>query len=274
MRIGGGCRTIYRIAPSVGTHIHGTHAIGHTTINRLQITVVKGILPHHGDQCINGFLIGYLAVLLQAVGCILIILTAQSHHRVGNTALKPVIFILTTNLEGVKLGQAALLQTIGLFPQTCSLFMVKWAHVCLGHRGDCTQYALLPTPRTSSITRNQSLIVAPHHQMIAQGCFAGSLWTIIIIQAKKFLVGIGQQTTEYLGSCEVRIKLRGLLCHAQCIVVAAHLHALATTLTKVTDENRKDASIPWVLLLNTSINSRNVVICQWKLVYNVEKLFS
>ena len=110
--------------------------------------------------------------------------------------------------------------------------------------------------------------------MISQGSFTRGFRTFILIKAKKLLIGIWQKATEHLSRGQVRIQLRRLGNHAQSIVFPTHLHALAASLAKVADKNRKDTSITGILLLYTPVDSSNIVICQRELIYDLKEFIT
>ena len=111
MRIRGRRGAIHCIAAGVGTHVHGTHPVGHAAVNGLQIPVVKCVLPQHDHQRIDDFLIRNLTMLIQTVGGVLIILATQSHHHMRNTAFKPIVLLFIACLECLEPSNSRLFQT-------------------------------------------------------------------------------------------------------------------------------------------------------------------
>ena len=257
---------VHRVTTGVRAHVHGAHAVSHATIHGLQIAVVEGILTHHRHECIHDFLIGNLAMLREAMIGIGIILAAQAHNHVGNGAGKPFVLVLTPRLQNPEFGHSVGFQLGGFLTQTRGFLVIHRPHVCLGDRGDRTQHALLSAAGTSAIAGNERLVIAPHHEVVSQGRFAGGLGAVIIVQAEEFLVCVRQQPAEHLCGGELGVEIGSLRGHAQRIMITAHLYAFAAAFAEIAHEDGEQSAVARVLLLHAAPNSGDVVVRQRQLI--------
>ena len=98
--------------------------------------------------------------------------------------------------------------------------------------------------------------------MIAQSGFTRGLGAVIIVQAEEFLVGVRQQPAEHLRGGKLGVKVGRLRSHAQCVMIAANLHAFATAFAEIAHEDGEQAAVAGVLLLYAAPNGGNIVVRQ------------
>ena len=169
------------VATGVRAHVHHAHAVGVPSVNRLHVAMIERILPHHGAKGINDFRVGNLPVRLEPRGRVRVIFAAQAHHRVRDTALKPVVLVLATRLERLEVGDAIGFQPGGFLAQPRGFLVINRPHVSLGDRGRGAEHALFAATGAGAIAADERLVVAPHHEVIAQRRLARGLWRVVII---------------------------------------------------------------------------------------------
>ena len=94
MRIGRRRRAVNRVAAGVRAHVHDAHAVGVAAVDGLHVAMIKRVLPHHGAEGVDDFLVGNGAVRVEPGGGVRVILAAKPHHHVGHAALEPVVLVL------------------------------------------------------------------------------------------------------------------------------------------------------------------------------------
>src|SRR5260221_12509443 len=121
---------------------------------------------------------------LDALGSVFLILAAEAKNDVGDRLAEDIVFLGAPGLEGIQSGQAILLQARRLFSQTVSFGVVERAHVGFGDARRRAQDALFPAPSATAVSAEERLVVAPHHEMIAQRRLAGALRFVVVVKAE------------------------------------------------------------------------------------------
>ena len=272
MRVGRWGGAVHGVAAGVRAHVHDAHAIRVATVDRLQVAVVEGVLPHHGAQGVDDFLVGDLAALGQALGCVVVVLAAQPHDGVGDGPGEPLVFLLAAGLERLEPGHAVVFQLGGRLTQACGFLVEDRPHVGLGDGGAGAEHALFAAASTGPVAADECLVVAPHHEVVAQGGLAGVLRRVVVVQAKEFLARVRQQPAEDLRGGQFGVEFRRFAGHAQRVVVAADLHAFAAALAEVADEYGEDTAVAGFLFLNTAKDRGDVIVREGQLVNDVGEL--
>ena len=241
MRIGRRSGAIDSVAAGAGAHEHDAHAVGAPAVNGLQIAVIERVLPHHGDNAADNLLVGdgavFGLVIGDAFGGVVVVFAAQTHDDVGDGLAEQLVFGLVALFQRLELRQAFAFQPRGLGAQAVGLLVIQRAHVSLGDGGCCAQHAFLAAPGARAVAGDERFVIAPDHEMIAERSFTRVRGVVVIVKAKIFLRRVGQQPRENLRGGQVGVQILRLARHAERVMVAANLHAFATTLAKVGDEN-------------------------------------
>ena len=61
-------------------------------------------------------------------------------------------------------------------------------------------------------------------------------------------------------------------CHAQRVVIAAHLHALTATFAEIGNKNGEQTTMARILLLHGTEDRRHVAVCKRQLIDDAAKL--
>jgi len=172
MRVIGRRRSIDRVAAGVGSHGHDTHAIGQAAVDGLQALVVESLGEQHGGDSLDELCVADGTMLLLICGDarlgVGVIFAAQAHYQVRQNLAQLLIFGEAARLEHRQLGDAGLLQFAGLGHEAVGLGVIHGPHVGLGDGRDRPQHALLAAARAGAVAGYKRVVVAAHHEHVAQ----------------------------------------------------------------------------------------------------------
>ena len=94
--------------------------------------MVEGVLPQHGAEGVDDFLVGDFAALGQALGGVVVVLATEPHDGVGDGPCEPFVFLLVAGLERLELGHAVVFQLGGCLAEPGRLFVKDRSHVGFG----------------------------------------------------------------------------------------------------------------------------------------------
>ena len=175
-------------------------------------------------------------------------------------------------LEGCEAGDAGLFQLAGLGHKAIRLGVVDGAHVSLGDRGDGAQYALFAAAGAGAVAGHQRVVVAAHHQHVAQRRGLGVGRVGGVEQAEVLLRGVGQQVKEGGAGFVLGVDFLGFLHHAERLVIAAGRDAGGAALAEIADEDGEDAAGAGRLALGRGEDGVDLLIGHRHLVDDVEEL--
>ena len=142
-------------------------------------------------------------------------------------------------LERASFSTPSLSSSIGLGAQPIGLRVVERTHVGLGHGGASPGGCSSRRSRRSAVARDERVVVAAHHQHVAQRRRLRVLRPRVVVEAEVFLRRVGQQVEERGAGFVLGVDLFGLLHHPQRLVLAAGGHARRAALAEVGDEDRE-----------------------------------
>ncbi len=266
VRVGRRRGAIDGVAARAGAHEHHGHAVGVTSVDGLQVLVIVGVLAQDRDETVHDLLIGDLAIVGETLVGVGVGLAAEAHDHVGDRALVEFVLGLVASLQGGEAFEPLLLHLICLGAKAVGLVMIERAHVGLGDRGDRAQDALFAATGAGAVAGDQGLVIAAHHEVVAQRGLAGIHGRLVVVEAEVFLGRVGEQAAEDLRGGKLGIQLLGLGGHPQGVVVAADLHALAAAFAEVGDVDLEEAALAGVLLLQTAEDRGHAGVSKRQLV--------
>ena len=204
--------------------------------------MIESILQHHGGNGVDEIAVGDLAMRGDALLGVLFVLAPESHHQVSNRQTQELILLFVSGLEFGEFLQADFFEIARFAPQAIGFGMIQRPHVRFRDGCDGAQHALLAAARAGAVAGNQRVVVAPHHQQIAQGGGLGVLRVRIVVEAQIFLRSVRQEVQECGSGLMLGVDVLGLLHHAQRLVIAASGHARGASFAEVGNENGKDAA--------------------------------
>ncbi len=168
MRVVGRRRTVDGVAAGVRGHGHHGHAVCKPAIDGLEIHVIERFLQQHGSNGVDEISVRDLAVRGDARLGVLFVLAAQSHHQVGDGLAQQLVFFFVSGLEFSELLHAGLFEVARFGAEPLGFRVIERPHVRFRDGSDGPQHALLAAARARAVAGDQRIIVAPHHQQIAQ----------------------------------------------------------------------------------------------------------
>ena len=145
-------------------------------------------------------------------------------------------------LERLEAGDAVLFKIAGLGYEAIGLGVVDGAHVGLGDRGDGAQHALFAAARAGAVAGDQRVVVAAHHEHVAQRCGLRVGRIRGVEKAEVLLRSVGQQVEEGGAGFVLGVDVFGLLHHLQRLVIAAGGDAGRAAFAQIADEDGEDAA--------------------------------
>jgi hypothetical protein len=182
------------------------------------------------------------SVIGDAFAGIFVALAAEVHDGVLHGAAEPAVFLFVATLQRLKFREAGIFQVRRLAAEPLRFLVIERTHVGLGDRSRRAQNAFLAATRAGAVAGHERFVIAPHHEVIAQGGFARIRRIHVVVKPEEFLRRVGQEPRENLRGSQLGVELLGLGGHAQGIVVAADLDAFAAALAKVGNENGEQSA--------------------------------
>ena len=120
--------------------------------------------------------------------------------------------------------------------------MEDGAHVSLGDRRDGAQHALFAAAGAGAVAGHQRVVVAAHHEHVAQRRGLRVRRVGGVEEAEVLLRGVGQQVEEGGAGLVLGVDVFGFLHHLQRLVIAAGGDAGRAALAEIADEDGEDAA--------------------------------
>ena len=211
--------------------------------------MIERLLAHDGRDRGDDLSIGDRAVRGHPSLGVLIVLAAEPHEQVRHGLAQQVVLVLAALLDRGQLLLALLLQSVGFRAESIRLRVIKRPHVRFGDRRASPQDALLAAPGAGAVSRHERVVVAAHHEHVAQGCGLRILRTGVVVEAEILLRRIRQQIQEGRPALVLGVDFLGFLHHAQRIVLATRRDTGRASLAEIRHEDGEDTAAAWLLLL-------------------------
>ena len=234
--------------------------------------MVEGFLPHDGRNRSDDLLVGDGPMLGKARLGILVVLPPESHEQLRDCLTEHRVLFRAPLLDRRQLLDAFLLQLIRLCAEPVGLRVEERPHVGFRDRRDGLEDALLAAARACAVSRYERVVVAAHHQHVAQRRGFGILRPRVVVEAEILLRGVGQQVEERGARFVLGVDLFGFLHHLQRLVFAAGRHAGRAPFAQVRHEDGEDATRAGSLLLRRREDGVRLLIRQRHPVENIEEL--
>ena len=131
--------------------------------------MVEGVNTQDADNGGNDVFVRDDTVLRETLLRVLFVLTAEAHDDVGDGFLEEFILGFVACLQSMQFRQTICFQLCRMIHETIRFPMIHRTHVGLRDRGNRTEDRLLTTSGTRTVTRNERLVIAAHHEVIPQG---------------------------------------------------------------------------------------------------------
>ncbi len=227
-------------------HRHYAHAIGQASIDGLQALVVERFSEQ--DRC-EGF--NHLRVGDGAVGFfvrgdagpgVFSLFAAEAKDKVRDGETEGCVLFWIACLERFQEGNTVLFEVAGLGYEAICLRVEDGAHVSLSDGSDGAEHALLAAARASAVAGDQRVVVAAHHEHVAQRCGLRVRWIGCVEQAEVLLRCVGQQVEEGGAGFVFGVDFGGFLHHLERHVIAASGDAGRAAFAEIADEDGEDAA--------------------------------
>jgi len=124
-----------------------------------------------GPDAFDDVFVGNRAMFLDAFGSVLLIFAAETHNDIHNHFAEVLILSFVALLNSQQFCETFLFKPIRFGPQPIRLLMIQRAHIGFGHGRSGAQNALFATTGAGTIARDERFVIAPDHQMVAEGGF-------------------------------------------------------------------------------------------------------
>ena len=185
-----------RVAAGVCGHRHHRLPVRQPPVERLQLLVVERLLPHDGGQGTDDVVVRDGPVGLDPGRRIGVGVAAESHQEVGHGAHEQFVLLGIALGHGFETCRPGGFERVRRPSQTLRLGVEERPQVGFGHPRDGPQDALLSAAGAGAVTRDQRVVVAPHHHQVSQRRRLRVGRVLVVVEPQELLRRVGQQVEE------------------------------------------------------------------------------